>query len=121
ADHVVADYDGDRAGKRARHHGTVDGHAHPASRTHPGKDSALRADRTMGHASGAGGVASDFSHPVRGQFLAVDLGVAALHPDHPGSGTVHLYHLTHAATGQHGYLLAVSTVHDAERLHVSDP
>ena len=65
---AVADRDGDRARKRNRHHGAVDGDAAPADGADPGQDAAVRAGRLLGHGAGGGGGAADFPCSVRGKF-----------------------------------------------------
>ena len=80
----VADHHGHCPGKRVGDHGAAYGHADPPLRADPRQDAALRADRLLGHAAGAGGVPAGISHPVRRQFLAVMFRVAAVHPDHAG-------------------------------------
>ena len=51
---AVADHHGHRAGKRAGDHGAADGHADPSGRADSGQDAAVRPDRLLGHAAGAG-------------------------------------------------------------------
>ena len=88
---AVADRDGDRARKRNRHHGAVDGDSDPADGADHRQDAAVRAGGRLGHAAGDGRGAAGVPRPVPRKFLAAVCDHTAVPADDARRGTVYFH------------------------------